>query len=147
MVKNIEGNEHIANTNFFVEMCEAIDKTYSNRFYDEYNKISYVRVCIKMNIHDSDALKEFRAEAKEDDYYRAVSLMSSMAAMALASYSLVIALLPEMNADAGWIMSIVCLVAVIIMFMKFRAIFKFKSVLRWRGYILEVLNEPEFMDN
>lgn len=128
--------------NSFEILCDKLEENY----IVDRNEITYVRKFFTSSLkisEDKDMLFKLKVEAEDSDYYFILSLIVSITAMVFTAIGVIIQLLPQMQGNINNIVKIVYLILVIISTLPLIMMFKrkFRSVEKWKKYVLFVIDE------
>lgn len=127
------------NKNSFEKMCDKLEENY---IFNE-NEVVYVRKYIKSNVKDDiDMLLKIKAEALEDDYWTFQSNKFALVALIFSAIGTIASLLPDGgNKNILFIAKLIYLLAIIFVTLKIFKPQQFKTVNKWRKYVLIVIDE------
>ena len=125
--------------NSFEKMCDKLEEDYT---FNE-NEVMHVRKYIKSNIeNDVDMLLKIKAEALEDDYSVFQSIKIAIVALVVTAIGTFYELLPVIeNELASCAVRMVYLALIMFTIMKILKPQHFKTVSKWRKYVLVVIDE------
>lgn len=128
--------------NSFEILCDKLEENY----IVDRNEITYVRKIFTSSLkisEDKDMLFKLKVEAEDSNYYFILSLIVSITAMVFTAIGVIIQLLPQMQDNINYLVKIVYLILVIISTLPLIMMFKrkFRSVEKWKKYVLFVIDE------